>query len=429
MKVSADDVRAATRKAASVITAETLPPLRLPALPARRGFADRTRLAWFAPLAAAAAVIVLAVASTTAGSRLGSTVSGQPGVAGTGQSAAPASDFSGVPAYYVAMGNPSLAVVRATATGATLARITSHTPFVGVAGAANDRTFVLDAQNQIIGSNVTWPGQPQFTLLRLTPSGTEQSYTKLALAPLPKGAAVAGLALTSDGSKLAVAFDAGGQGWPTSRTLLAIRVYTLATGAYHTWSTHGSDDSEAPAGFTGSGTDASESISWGADSRTLAIDWTSSSVIGVRLLNTAASGDNLIADSRLAVTEMTLSGRTGPPTFPFPKKDQVSTCVTDAIMSADGSTVTCGYATNYEGKQTTTGFIQYSTRTGKPVALVGVYQLKGQVGGDINLLWTNSTGSVSIGSVGMSSGIRTCLIEGQKFIPLPGIQGLNTAAW
>jgi hypothetical protein len=429
MKVSADEVRAATRKAASVITAETLPPLRLPALPARRGLADRARLAWFAPLAAAAAVIVLVVSSVTAGSRLGGAGTSQPGIAGVAKSAGPADAFSGVPAYYVAMGNPSLAVVRATATGATLVRITSHTPFVGVAGAADDRTFVLDAQNQVNGPRVTWPGQPQFTLLQLTASGTEQSYTRLALAPLPAGAAVSGLALTSDGSKLAVAFDENAQGWPKPQTVLEIRVYTLATGAYRSWSTRGSDDAEAPNGFTGSSTDGSESISWGADSQTLAIDWTNASVIGVRLLDTAASGDNLIADSRLAVTEMTFSGHSGPPTFPFPKKDEVSQCVTDSIMSADGSSVVCGYATNLGGKQTTTGFIRYSTSTGQPVALVGVYQLPGQIGGDINLFWSNATGSVLIGSVGMSSGIRTCVIEGQNFIPLPGIQGLNTAAW
>jgi hypothetical protein len=433
MKVSADQVRAATRVAAAVITADKVPPFRLHESAGSRGLAHRTRfawtrLAWVGPLAAAAAVVIVVVGSVAVGSSFARSGKGRSGNSGASKPGVSAGSYAGVPPYYVAMGNPSLAIVRATATGATLVRITTNTPFVGVAGAANDRTFVLDAQRQIIGPSVTWPGQPQFSLLRLTASGTEESYSRLALAPLPKGSAVTGLALTPDGSKLAVAIELGK--WRTARGVMEIRVYTLATGAYRTWSAPGSADSEDPAGFTGSGTDGSESISWGADSRTLAFDWMNGSLRGVRLLDTAASGDNLIADSRLAVIEINFSSHSGPPTFPFPSKDDVSPCVTDSIMSLDGSAVVCGYSTNMDGQETTTGFIRYSTRTGKPVALIGVYQFQGQgAGGDNTLLWVNSTGTMAIGGIGTPSGIQTGVINGGKFTPLPAITDLNTAAW
>ena len=310
-------------------------PLRLKGSPGGHRPARLTRLGgWAAPLAAAAAV-VLVVSGAAAGSWLVRSLSSHPGDSGApGQgtpavsfTGAPADPYAGVPAYYVEIANPSLAVVRATATGVTLARIATRTPFVGVTGGADDRTFVLDAQRSIMGPAVRWPGRPAFYLLRLSSSGAEESFTQLNIAAPPDGAAVAGMALSPDSSKLAVALDTGTPGAPG---LLEIRVYTLATGAFRTWSAHGLADSQAPEGFTGSGVDASESISWAADSRTLAFDVMNQNFTrGVRLLDTAASGGDLIADSRLAVTERDQGGREA-----LTSKDHVSQCVTNSIISA-----------------------------------------------------------------------------------------------
>jgi hypothetical protein len=431
MNVSADQVRAATRLAAAVITADTMPPLRLDESPGSHEVARRTRpawtrLAWVGPLAAAAAVIIIVVGSLAAGSRLARPGhSSNPGARSSGASAGA---YAGVPAYYVALGNPSLAVVRATATGATLVRITTRTPFAGVTGAADDRTFVLDAQRQVMGPTVLWPDQPAFYLLRLTASGTEKSYTRLALPALPKGTAVTGLALSPDGSKLAVEVDSG-SAWPAGK-LLEIRVYTLATGAFRTWFTNGSTDAEDPGGFTGSGVDGSESISWAADSRTLAFDLSNRSYIGVRVLDTAASGDNLIADSRLAVVLLAWKSQDPPSSGPpSTSEDDISQCVTDSIISLDGSAIVCGYTTNMGGHSTTTGFIRYSARTGKLTAVLGVSQFQGQAGGDISLYWVNSTGHILIGGVLTPSGVRVGVINGETFTPLPEITGLGGAAW
>jgi len=408
------------------------PPLRLDASPGSHSPARRTRLAWAAPLAAAAAVVLVVAGGAVAGSWLARSANGHSGNPGAREHAAPAGAYAGVPAYYVAIANPSLAVVRATATGATLARITTHTPFVGVTGAADDRTFVLDAQRQVMGPTVQWPGHPAFYLLRLTASGAEKSFTPLAIAPLPKGTVVTGLALSPDGNKLTVVVDSGNNGQPG---LLEIRVYTLATGAFRTWFTNGLADSEDPGGFTGSGVDGSESISWAADSRTLAFDYMDQAgVRGVRLLDTTASGNDLIADSRVAAIEF--DPKTFRPRQLSTSKDHVSACVTDSIVSLDGSAIVCGYSTTIGGgpdtateSVTTTGFIRYSTRTGKSTAVLGVYEFRGQVGGDTSLYWVNSTGNILIGSVGTPRGIQVGVINGAKFTPLPGITGLGAAAW
>jgi hypothetical protein len=426
VNVSADQVRTATRTAAAVITADKLPPLRLDESPGSHVPARRTRPAWLAPLAAAAAVVLVVAGSVAAAAwfarpgngRLGS---GRPARLGVIEQGAPAASYAGVPAYYVAL-DPSLAVVRATATGATLARITARTPFVGVTGAADDRTFVLDAQRQAGGPAV----QSRFYLLRLSASGAEAAFTPLALPALPGGTVVTGLALSPDGSQLAVEVDSGTNGQPG---LLEIGVYTLATGAFRTWSANGSGDSVDPFGFTGSGVTASQTISWAADSRTLAFDWRNQSYIGVRLLDTAASGDNLIADSRLAVIEASLTRTVSRrPLIPGPP-DYISRCVTDSIISVDGSAIVCGYTTTTNTNETTTGFIRYSVSTGKPTPLISVFQFQGQAPGDISLYWTDSTGKVLVGGILAPGGVRVGVINGEKFTPLPGTAGLGAAAW
>jgi hypothetical protein len=419
-----DRVRAATRARAALV--RDVGPLDLPAVPARAPRARR-RLGWTAPMAAAAAVVIIVAGSVAAGSWLARSGNSRSGNPATTQQGGSAGAFASVPRYYVAVVNPSLAVVRATATGATLARVTTRVPFVGVTGAADDRTFVLDAQRQVIGPTVRWLGQPAFYLLRLSASGAKESFTRLAIPALPKGTAVTGLALSPDGSKLAVEVDSGDFAHPG---LLEIRVYTLATGAFRSWSTHGSDDPVDPAGFTGSGVNASQTISWAADSRTLAFDWANQSSIGVRLLDTAAGGDNLITDSRLAVIETSFTApdgsQTGPPSM---SKDNISQCVTDGIISSDASAIVCGYTTNMGGRETTTGFIRYSTTTGKPTAVLGVHKFRGQAPGDISLYWVNSTGKILIGGILTPAGIRVGVINGQRFTPLPGIAGLGAAAW
>jgi hypothetical protein len=427
MKQTEELVRSTTRALAGTVRAvRPLPPLT--EVPWRNEVTSghRTRPAWVASLAAAAAVIIVAGGAVTAGSLLaksGTPRLSQPSAPGAPFRGVPAGSYTAVPPYYVAVANSSLTVVRATWTGATLARITTRTPVVGVAGAADGRTFVLDEQRSIMGGSVTWVGQPAFYLLRLTASGTEESLTRLAVPAIPNGTVVSGLALSPDGSKLAV--DVDSDSWPQAR-LMEIMTYTLATGAFRSWTTSGVTNADAPFGFTGSGVDGAQSVSWTADSRTLAFGVENASYIAVRLLDTAASGTDLMADSRLAVIErIRYLGRNltnaAPPYY-------FVSCVTDAMISMDGSAIVCGYSTSV-GNTTTMGFAQYSTGTGKMNDVVGLVHFEGKAPIFISLYWVNSTGKIAIGTSETTSGGRVGVMNGDTFTPLPGVTGLEAIAW
>jgi hypothetical protein len=425
MNVSADQVRAATRVAAAVITQDTVPPLRLDQSPGgkRPRPGRRTRPAWVAPLAAAAAIIIIAGGGAAVSSVLAKSGTPRPGASGAPSRGASSRSYTGVPPYYVAVANSSLTVVRATWTGATRARITTRTPVVGLAGAADGRTFVLDEQRSIIGGSVTWVGQPAFYLLRLTASGTEKSLTRLAVPAIPDGTVVSGLALSPDGSKLAV--DVDSDNWPQTR-LMKIMTYTLATGASRSWTTSGVTNPDASSGFTGSGVDGTQSISWTADSRTLAFGVQNASYVGVRMLDTTAGGSDLMADSRLVVEQnlkdLGRSLRNAAPPYYF------VSCSTDAMISTDGSAIVCGYSTTV-GKTTTMGFAHYSTVTGKMSHVVGLVHFQGQAPTGISLYWVNSTGKIAIGTSETTSGGRIGVMNGDRFTPLPGVRGFEAIAW
>ena len=97
-------------------------------------------------------------------------------------------------------------MVRATATGATLATIklsVAHGTIVAVTAAADDRTFVLDETPYAIGGNTEY-GPRTFYLLRLNADGHVQSLSRLPMS-VPGGQMMTGLALSPDGSKLAMA--------------------------------------------------------------------------------------------------------------------------------------------------------------------------------------------------------------------------------
>jgi hypothetical protein len=427
MNVSEDEVRAATRGAAAVITESTVPPLRLDEAPGGRHPRHRSRPGWLAPLAAAAAIIIVIGGSVAAGAFLSrstaprSRQSSAP--AASARAASPASP-TGVPPYYVAAVSSSLTVVRATYTGDTLARITTTTPVVGIAGAADGRTFVLDEQRSIVGSSVTWVGQPAFYLLRVTASGAEESLTRLAVPAIPNGTIVSGLALSPDGSKLAVDVDSGG--FPEAR-LMEIMTYTVATHAFRSWTASGVTNPDASFGFTGSGVGHAQSISWAADSRTLAFSVGDMSGDSVRLLDTAAAGTNLMADSRLAVVVRNVSTLVQSLRHAAPPYYFVS-CITDAMISMDGSAIVCGYSTTI-GKTTTMGFAQYSTATGKMDQVNGLVHFRGKAPIGISLYWVNATGSIAIGTSESAGGGRVGVMNGDTFTPLPGVTGFETIAW
>jgi hypothetical protein len=253
---------------------------------------------WLAPVAAAAAVL-----AAVAGSLAISGVIGRHHVAPkTSGDAAAAVARAGVPRYFVdlpgsiqGIGGPR-AVVGATATGAVLGAVTAPKPyglFSWASAAANGRDFVLAAQRQL-DSGVR---QSTFYRLVLSRSGRPGPLTPLPIPALTGD--INGFAVSPDGSKLAISFDRPAPGNPGPST---IEVFSVATGAARTWVWSG-------AGFVGWHKPLAQSLSWESDNRTLLFEQHTDTsqgrqgrvtdTAGARLLDTATSGGNLEAASKL----------------------------------------------------------------------------------------------------------------------------------
>ena len=338
--------------------------------------------------------------------------------------AAPAG-VGGVPAYYVALaadGNPNFvpshAVVRSTASGRVLATIRppAHGTFVAVTAAANDRTFVLGEQPWATGGAVQTFEPETFYLLTLGRSGTVKGTRRLPGVPVqPQGSMVTGLALSPGGRKLAVAFQ------PAHLTAekMGIRIYSIPSGATRTW---------FAAGTIGMSEDDSGAISWTADGRTLAFDWTDKTADTVRLLNTSARGGSLIADSRVAVVIRTLAPRPSPVRQPL-------TCQTDQIISPDGSVIACGASAIVSVTRAghvlqitaEEAFLEYSAATGKLLRTMDKHTVRGSAA--IGLYWSGPSGKVLIVATASGSGSRAGVLRGARFTPLPGTANLGAAAW
>jgi hypothetical protein len=274
----------------------------------------RQRRRW---LAAGVTVVMLAgvagVAAGLAGHRHGRT-----GSRGHLENlAARAAAQGGVPRYYMALylktyaetgldeGN---AVVKDRITGQTLATVRPPWPyivFIGVTGAADDRTFVLTAQSTEGGSQTL---RDKFFYARFTPAGNAVTLTPLALKGLPVSNDFAGAALSPDGTRLAVASRFGP---------VQITVYSLPSGAARTWT------ASRASGFT---SDVIDFMSW-SRAGILEFGWSGSggavlqngrlkldknleAHLSVYLLNTNTPGGSLLADSReaLCVPQPPLTG-------------------------------------------------------------------------------------------------------------------------
>jgi serine/threonine-protein kinase len=362
----------------------------------------RSRPRWLVPVAVAAAIIaIVAVVLKVAG--FGSTPGGLAYAEG-GQ----------VPPYYVWVtskgnpgANPSYAVVRLTATGAVLGTVkasVAHDAVVAVTGAADDRTFVLDEQTW---ANPEGTGeqalQPRtFYLLHLAADGKPGSVTRLQITE-PAGAMVSGLALSPDGTKLAVAVqpDSG------QNTLTEVRLYSVATGGVlRTWSANGT------IGFT---QDDPEALTWTSDQRTLAFMWigpdASPRFEGNWLLDLSRGGSNLLRDSRQATS--------------VNNRASGLACEEDSIITPDGSSIVCA-AIKVLGSTPTThdvesAFVEYSAASGQVTQTLAHWTVGNARTVLADVLWSNSSGSVLIGAIPAAGEARVGVITAGRFSALPGV--------
>lgn len=291
-------------------------PLRQPAIRARSQVHAR-----LAPAAAAAAVAALVT---------GIVYFHQ--IAGHRQPAARINSstgtIAGLPRYYLTLDQPwsgrpfATAVVHSSATGAALATQRIRLPKSGqpsVTGAADGRTFLIA------------DGARSY-LLRITADGHVMQLSHVALKT--GSFAISGIALSPDGSRVAIAQE--------HYVHAQVQVSSLTTGATMTWRT--------PANGT------VPSLSWSASGHQIGFLWESGlhsppprQQDGYRVLNVGDQGGNLLAATAVA------------PASPNPGGDLPS-----AYLTPDGRSFITSRTQIVPGDQKTviTKIISLSTRTG-----------------------------------------------------------------
>jgi hypothetical protein len=299
------------------------------------------------------------------------------------------------------------AVVKDTITGATL--VTVRPPehfgtFVGVAGAADDRTFVLAATK--------FPAQPgagaPIKLYRgvFHPAKAAVTLTALPIPQIPAAESFDGLALSPSGASLAVGISTSPQQRGDGRQQL--RVYSLPSGTVKVW--------HQPPGFGFQG-----QLSF-AQSGVLAFNWAGQPTAGVWLLRPGTSGGNLTSHSQLAVAGM--MGRY---------------VVVGGVLSGNGSIITAvatipalgttALAVDGDGRNQsivqspgqaagTSKIVQFSAQTG--LAIRTLWRSRSVA----NVIWSSSSGDVLVVQAPATRNGRHMIIgvlHGSHLTPIPGV--------
>jgi hypothetical protein len=396
-----DRVRAATLARAALV--RDVRPFDLPAIPARPLRARRW-VAWTAPVAAAAAVAALAVSLAAVRHTPNAPVA---------PAAVPAA--SGVlPEYYAALDNPSgpltqilpgkhqTPVSLRVGDDRTGKLITTITPpdgqtFAGLTAAADDRTFVVAAEQFPVQQFSPSANTVAWYLVHLTPGSAHPvTLTRLPIPGQPAGTQVSAIALAPDGSELAVMSQPNE--WSSKTGPLTIRLYSLATGtSVRTWTV---DTKGFPAGFGWYwGRYSNTALTWLNGGHTLAVTYGINNSSGgppftygftnvtIRTVDADSPSGNLLVISKVLFRLPNGVGRAG------------TDCDT-VQLTGDGKTVLCGEDAGNTVKRSTAyapKFAAYSVATGKPRLL---YQLPGAYGiGLADVLWASPTGSTLLGSV------------------------------
>jgi len=441
-----DKLRAAIHATAEEIPADP-PPLRLGSpglIPRRRPWyrpaASRFRPGrrgwntWLAPLAAAVLVVAVVLGSLAV-TRSGSgtaTPSTPPGLAG-------------LPPYYVAViampadpaspadpadpaTAPSVAQVRSTATGAVLATIAAPKPYVGftaVTAAADDRTFVLDAQgasfsmDRVRQLNSQHPGSIEYGrpfrlfVLHIDPDpkshSSRVSLRALPASFVPAGQGIGNMALSPDGTSLAAASPDGSEhGYD-----MQLIVFNLVTGTRRVWGFASADEIYMPPAMLGG-------LSWTADGQHVAFTGPGASAGSsvLRLLDTSDPGPNALAASKPMPTPAAIT--------------HTDEGWTTAVITPDGRTAVFATAvTTRDGQEMLTRrrILKVSVATGQVTAILGTPKSLAGKPLDFELiLYSNATGSVLVVSYAQP-GTSAWILHGDTYTPIPWSPHTITAAW
>jgi hypothetical protein len=245
-------------------------------------------------------------------------------------SAPPAAAAAGLPRFYLVADHAEpVAVVRDSATGKAAGTVGlpagTFPKSTQVTAAGDGRAFVL-ALGSAAGT--------RFYQLRVSTSGRPGRLTRLSIPALPADDMADSIALTPDGTRLAVAVQAGGQQG-------LIEVARLATGAVQAWTTSRSG--------------IPEDLAWDAAGQRLGYFWTGAGagLDGLWLLDTRAPGRTLLAGHRL------LAQTVGPDEV----QDALITPSTHTIIAS----VTYNGTTKVSRGMVVGGIVAVSERTGRPL--------------------------------------------------------------
>jgi len=363
----------------------------------RRAAGPRRWPGWLAPVAAAAAVAGVIIASLA----ISGVIWRHP--AGTGP-ANSSGVLARVPRYFVAIPGrvTTRAVIGATATGAvrgTVAPPRPHTEFTWVAAAGDGRTFVLGASPSLQpGDPIDKPRPVKLYRLVLGRSGHPG---RLASLPIPAETGFSGVAVSPDGSQLALSLlpAHGGSG---SR----IQVFSFATGARREWVWPGRGTLGEVAMPVASG-----GLQWEADNRTLLFEVTTQTRAGwpgrLYLLDTATPGGSLLASStRIPVPSADLG---------WQQTNVKHRILGLPLITGDGTKLVTPFF-HYSAPPKVFGFTltEFSVRTGKPIRVL--YQRRTAFeAGDTGVWWVNTHGTAMIVVRGPVFGVQTPT----TFTPLP----------
>jgi hypothetical protein len=396
-----DRVRAATRARGDLV--RDIRPLDLPAARQHRlpGALSAHRLMmWLAPVTVGAVVAALAIALVSIRQ-----VHDESLVPRGRSAVLPVALPKSPPRYYAALDDPVgtafsdplpsqhkgpvNVVVGDTRTGKTLATVRPPhgQTFVGLTAAADDRTFVVAAASFPLPDGTTSASPATWYLLRIAP-GTAHPAT-LTVLPVPgepSGTTVDGMAMSPDGSELAVLAQ--------DDSSVTLNIYSVPAGrAVRTWT----DTVHGGFGLNYWGRISNGSVSWLADGHELAFD-TGTPVgvdgplgggaggvvfgdVTVRKLDLSRPGHDLLADSTKVFT------------LAHVRCDTLQ-------LSADGTTALCGRQSSPGATSTASDpeFLAYSLATGVSRVL---YLLKNGSWalGVADVLWASPDGTTLIGAV------------------------------
>jgi hypothetical protein len=400
--------------------------------------------AWRSPAMAAAVVVLVAVTlinlkslrNEPAAAPVASTsaIAGPPSAAGAAPRFIPGlpSAAGATPRYYVAFGwarvPDSWAVMvgdeQAGKTIATFPLAKGGTLFSAAAsGAADDRTFVVSAD-----PSRNTAGPPTWYLVRIFPGLADPvRMTRLPI-QFPAGEGVSEIALSGDGTELAVVATAGGS--LGNGTPLTLEVYSVATGRLrHSWST----------GFNSSAGNLRPvaDLSWVGDSTVgFAVTYSPKVREQVRTLDVSKSGTSLLADSRLVWSQYV-------PAAPHGTRAAPHACDTP-FLTGNGQAVVCGnFTKSPSDKRLSAVWLAYPLATPTRPRVIGSVREPPDVSdfnGSISVDWTNPSGTKVIGSWSTSAGVvvhgepgtkvtnYSGVIENGEVKPFPRVPG-PTVTW